>query len=190
MADSIFDPVSNVTLMLCNLAARKGNTPQYPVGKARIENIGNIYFSIMMAVSLIQIAFSCQELTQGWRVDPMGTIILSLLILLLWLQTSIAECQLLIGVIADSDILNVVTYFSMTHHPAICAVDTARAYHAGPRLIVEVDVVMDSHEPWRKSHDISEDSQNNLESLPNVDRAFFHTEYKTSHWPEHAKNIL
>ncbi|KAE8340540.1 hypothetical protein BDV24DRAFT_164271 [Aspergillus arachidicola] len=120
----------------------------------------------------------------------MGTIILSLLILLLWLQTSIAECQLLIGVIADSDILNVVTYFSMTHHPAICAVDTARAYHAGPRLIVEVDVVMDSHEPWRKSHDISEDSQNNLESLPNVDRAFFHTEYKTSHRPEHAKNIL
>ena len=66
MADSVFDPLSNVTLILCNRAAKKGNTPQYPVGKARIENLGNIYFSfIMMAVSLILIAFSCQSLTEG-----------------------------------------------------------------------------------------------------------------------------
>ncbi|KAE8357936.1 hypothetical protein BDV27DRAFT_164060 [Aspergillus caelatus] len=243
MADSIFDPVSNITLILCNRAA-KGNTPQYPVGKARRENTGNIYFSfIMMAVSLILIAFSSQELTQGgesafhlpsdiavsiafgakfalflycwalrnkysqvrilwedhrndlsingfgiltsiggsklkWCIDPMGAIILSLLILLLWLHT------------ADSDILNVVTYISMTHHTAIRAVDTVRAYHAGPRLIVKVDVVMDPHGTLKKYHDISEDLQNKLESLPNLNHAFVHIDYETTHRPEHAKKIL
>ena len=66
MADSIFGPTSYNTLILCNRAAKKGNTPQYPVGKARIEHIGNIYFFIIMyAVSLILIPFSCQELTPG-----------------------------------------------------------------------------------------------------------------------------
>ena len=33
------------------------------------------------------------------------------------------------------------------------------------------------------------DSQNNLETLPNVDRAFVHIDYETTHRPEHAKKI-
>lgn len=255
MADSIFDPLSNVTLILCNRAAKKGNTPQYPVGKARIENLGNIYFSfIMMAVSLILIAFSCQSLTEGgetafhlpsviavtiafgvklglffycwalrnkysqvrilwedhrndlfingfgiltsvggsklkWWIDPMGAIILSVLIFSLWLHTSIGKCKLLIGVSAEPEILNVITYISMTHHTAVQAVDTVRAYHAGPRLIVEVDVVMDPMNTLKRCHDISEDLQDKLESLPNVDRAFVHIDYETTHRPEHAKKL-
>lgn len=255
MADSVFDPLSNVTLILCNRAAKKGNTPQYPVGKARIENLGNIYFSfIMMAVSLILIAFSCQSLTEGgetafhlpsviavtiafgvklglffycwalrnkysqvrilwedhrndlfingfgiltsvggsklkWWIDPMGAIILSVLIFSLWLHTSIGECKLLIGVSAEPEILNVITYISMTHHTAVQAVDTVRAYHAGPHLIVEVDVVMDPMNTLKRCHDISEDLQDKLESLPNVDRAFVHIDYETTHRPEHAKKL-
>ncbi|BAE65689.1 unnamed protein product [Aspergillus oryzae RIB40] len=168
MADSIFDHVSN------------GNTPQYPAGKARIENIGNIYFSfIVMAVSLILIAFSCQELTQGgyiafgkkysqvcilWEDHRNDLFISGFGILtpihwwidpmgLLWLCTSIEECKLLIGV----------------------TVLIFRWNHAGRRLIVEVDVVMDS--------------QNNFETLPNVDRAFVHIDYESTHRPEHAKKI-
>ncbi|KAF9893933.1 hypothetical protein FE257_008904 [Aspergillus nanangensis] len=253
MADSIFDPLSNITLILCNRAAKKGNTHQYPVGKSRIENVGNIYFAfIMMAVSLILIAFSCQELTEGgdtafhlpsviavsvaflvklglfmycwalrnkysqvrilwedhrndlfingfgiltsvggsklkWWIDPMGAIILSLLILCLWLYTSIGECKLLIGVSADSDMLNLITYISMTHHDSIEAVDTVRAYHSGPRLTVEVDVVMDSNTTLKTCHDISEDLQEKLESLPDVERAFVHIDYETTHKPEHSK---
>jgi cation diffusion facilitator family transporter len=252
MADSIFDPLSNVTLILCNRAAKQVNTQKYPAGKARIETVGNVFFSfIMMAVSLILVAFSCQELAEGgdasfhlpavvavavaftvklclflycwalrnkysqirilwedhrndlfingfgiltsvggskieWWIDPMGAIILSLLILSLWLHTAIGEFKLLLGVTAQPDILNMITYVAMTHsEDSIKGIDTVRAYHSGPRLIIEVDVVMDRNERISVCHDVAEELQGKLESLPNVERAFVHIDYETMHKPEH-----
>ncbi|EIT73697.1 hypothetical protein AO1008_04839 [Aspergillus oryzae 100-8] len=138
MADSIFDHVSN------------GNTPQYPAGKARIENIGNIYFSfIVMAVSLILIAFSSFYLPFVIKKYSQ--------VCILW------EDHRNDLFISGFGILTPV------------AVLIFRWNHAGRRLIVEVDVVMDS--------------QNNFETLPNVDRAFVHIDYESTHRPEHAKKI-
>ena len=67
----------------------------------------------------------------------------------------------------------------------ITAIDTVRAYHSGPRMIVEVDVVMDPRESLRSTHDVAEELQTKLESLPNVERAYVHIDYETSHKPEH-----
>lgn len=67
----------------------------------------------------------------------------------------------------------------------IIGIDTVRAYHSGPRIIVEVDVVMDPNETLRASHDVAESLQMKLESLPDVERAYVHTDYETSHKPEH-----
>jgi cation diffusion facilitator family transporter len=256
MADSIFDPLSNVTLIICNRQAKKAVSHKFPVGTSRIETAGNSFFSfIMMAVSLILVAFSCQELAEGgstafylpsviavsvaffvklclfiycfalrnkysqvrilwedhrndlfingfgiltsvggsklkWWIDPMGAIILSLLILGLWLNTSIGEFKLLIGVSADADTLNLITYIAMTHSDHVQAVDTVRAYHCGPRLIIEVDVVMRPYETLKTCHDIAEDLQIKLESLPDVERAFVHVDYETTHQPEHSKKDI
>ncbi|KAL8656709.1 MAG: hypothetical protein Q9210_000050 [Variospora velana] len=73
----------------------------------------------------------------------------------------------------------------MTHSPQILSLDTVRAYHSGPRIIVEVDVVMDPHETLRATHDVAEDLQVKLESLPDVERAYVHIDFETSHKPEH-----
>ncbi len=73
----------------------------------------------------------------------------------------------------------------MTHSPMITAIDTVRAYHSGPRIIVEVDIVMDPGETLRATHDVAEELQTKLESLPNVERAYVHIDYETSHKPEH-----
>jgi divalent metal cation (Fe/Co/Zn/Cd) transporter len=73
----------------------------------------------------------------------------------------------------------------MTHSPMITAIDTVRAYHSGPRLIIEVDVVMDPNETLRATHDVAEELQFKLESLPDVERAYVHIDYETSHKPEH-----
>jgi len=67
----------------------------------------------------------------------------------------------------------------------ISAIDTVRAYYSGPRLVVEVDVVMDANETLRSTHDVAEELQMKLESLPNVERAYVHVDYETSHKPEH-----
>jgi cation diffusion facilitator family transporter len=254
MADALFDPLSNVTLILCNRAVKRVDARKFPSGKARIETAGNIFFCFLMcAVSAIIIVESIRELVIGsveetkkfhlpsviavavafctklglflycwalrnmysqirilwedhrndllingfgvltsiggsklrWWIDPMGAIILSCLIIFLWLRTAYSEFQLLIGVTADTHMLQLITYISMTHSPFVRQIDTVRAYHSGPRLIVEVDIVMSPDESLRATHDVAEELQTKLESLPNVERAYVHVDYETSHAPEH-----
>ncbi|WEW54752.1 hypothetical protein PRK78_000177 [Emydomyces testavorans] len=254
MADSVFDPLSNLTLLLCHKAVKRVDARKFPAGKARIETAGNICFCFLMtAVSFILIAFSARDLSQGnaeetlkfhlpsviavsiafatklllfmycwtlrnqysqirilwqdhrndllingfgiltsvggsklrWWIDPMGALILSVLISILWLRTAYSEFQLLIGVTADTEMQQLITYISMTHSPLICAIDTVRAYTSGPRLVVEVDIVMDPMASLRATHDVAEELQIKLESLPDVERAFVHVDYETTHKPEH-----
>ncbi|KAJ9616821.1 hypothetical protein H2200_000540 [Cladophialophora chaetospira] len=254
MADAIFDPMSNITLILSNKAVKKVDARKFPAGRARIETAGNIVFCFLMtAVSFILIAFSVRELVEGsaeatktfhlpsviavsvafctklglflycwalrnqysqvrilwedhrndlfingfgvltsvggsklrWWIDPAGAIVLSVLISVLWLHTASSEFQLLIGISADTETQQLITYVSMTHSDRIRQIDTVRAWHSGPRLVVEVDVVMDPDESLRVSHDIAEDLQMKLESLPNVERAYVHVDYEFEHRPEH-----
>ncbi|KAB8237263.1 hypothetical protein ETB97_001031 [Aspergillus alliaceus] len=254
MADAVFDPMSNLTLLLCNKAVNRVDPRKFPAGKARIETAGNICFCFLMtAVSFILIAFSIRELAEGsesetgafhlpsvvavvvafctkfalfvycfalrnqvsqirilwedhrndllingfgiltsvggsklrWWIDPMGAIILSALISCLWLHTAYHEFQLLIGVTADTKMQQLITYISMTHSPFITAIDTVRAYTSGPRLLVEVDIVMDPNDTLRATHDVAEELQMKLESLPDVERAYVHVDYETTHKPEH-----
>lgn len=255
MADAIFDPCSNLTLILCNRAVRHVDPRRFPSGKARIETAGNIAFCFLMtSVSFILIVQSALDIARGnggnphgsfhlpsviavgiafitklclfmycwalrnkysqirilwedhrndlfingfglltsvggsklrWWIDPLGAIVLSILIACLWLRTAYSEFQLLIGVSADTSFLQHITYISMTHSPLIVSLDTVRAWHSGPRLIVEVDVVMEKDMSLKETHDIAEELQMKLESLPDVERSYVHVDYETTHAPEH-----
>ena len=66
MADALFDPLSNVTLILSNRAVNSVDPRKFPSGKARIETAGNIVFCFLMfAVSAILIVVSARQLAQG-----------------------------------------------------------------------------------------------------------------------------
>ncbi|KAG0262408.1 hypothetical protein BG011_010205 [Mortierella polycephala] len=123
----------------------------------------------------------------SWWVDPAGAILVSLIILRSWVWTAYEQVQLIVGKTADPAFLKKLTYIALTHHRKILQVDTCTAYHAGNNLFVEVDVVMAPDTPLIESHDISESLQIKLEALPNVERAFVHVDYETSHAPEHRK---
>lgn len=71
----------------------------------------------------------------------------------------------------------------MTHSPLIERIDTVRAYYSGPRLVAEVDIVIDRNERLEVAHDIAEELQVKLEKLPSIERAFVHIDYETSHKP-------
>lgn len=270
MADSLFDPLSNLTLILCNRAVKRVDGRKFPSGKARIETAGNIFFCfLMITVSIVIIVESIRTVAEHkgnevndfflpsviavaiafatkfslflycwairnkysqvrilwedhrndlfingfgiltsvggsklkWWLDPLGAMLLSSLIIFLWSRTAYSEFQLLIGVTADTNMLQLITYIcesaprpsgvvvltflAMTHSPHVRQIDTVRAYHSGPRLIVEVDIVMDPEETLRATHDIAEELQMKLESLPNVERAYVHVDYETDHAPEH-----
>lgn len=186
MADAIFDPMSNLTLLLCNKAVNRVDPRKFPAGKARIETAGNICFCFLMtAVSFIIIAFSIREIAEGsntlladfhlssiiavsvafftklglfiycfalrnqvsqirilwedhrndliingmgvmtsilgskvrWWLDPMGAIILSVLVSGLWLHSAYGEFQLLVGVTADTKMQQLITYICMFFSP-------------------------------------------------------------------------
>ncbi|USP74777.1 uncharacterized protein yc1106_02051 [Curvularia clavata] len=274
MADSLFDPLSNLTLILCNRAVARVDARKFPSGKARIETAGNLCFcALMITVSVVIIVESIRTVAEHsgpetndfylpsviavsiafatkfslflycwalrnkysqvrilwedhrndlfingfgvltsvggsklkWWIDPMGAMILSVLIIFLWSRTAYSEFQLLIGVTADTNMLQHITYIcaffsfpplgfpsamltyrlAMTHSPTILQIDTVRAYHSGPRLIVEVDIVMDPDATLRATHDVAEELQMKLESLPDVERAYVHVDYETDHRPEH-----
>ncbi|KAG8159236.1 hypothetical protein KVR01_010897 [Diaporthe batatas] len=255
MADAIFDPLSNVTLIFANRAVRRVDPARFPSGKARLETVGNITFCFLMtAVSFILIAFSARELADRegeagvnrfhlpsviavsvafatklalflytwalkdrysqililwqdhrndllingfgiltsvggskliWWIDPAGAIVISVIISFAWLRTAFTEFLLLVGVVASVETQQLITYVCCTHSPAIRQIDTVRVYHSGPRLIAEVDVVMDPNESLQETHDVAEDLQFKLESLPDVERAYVHVDYETDHKPEH-----
>jgi len=122
----------------------------------------------------------------GW-VDPVGCIVIALIIMRSWVSTLIENIQLIVGKSADVAFLQRATYIALTH-PGVQAVDTCRAYYAGNNLFVEVDIVLPPEMPLRETHDIGEALQIKLESLPSVERAFVHVDYESSHKPEHSKN--
>ncbi|TKA30935.1 hypothetical protein B0A54_14543 [Friedmanniomyces endolithicus] len=160
MADAIFDPCSQIRILW--------------------EDHRNDLF-----INGVGLLTSVGGSKLRWWIDPMGAIILSVLISFLWMRTAWSEFKLLVGVSADADFLRFVTYVSMTHSPLIVSLDTVRAWHSGPRLIVEVDVVVAPAMSVQESHDVAEALQVKLESLPDVERCYVHIDYETSHAPEH-----
>jgi len=48
---------------------------------------------------------------------------------------------------------------------------------------VEVDIVMDGNTSLWKAHDISQQLQDKIEDLPNVERAFVHVDHEWTHVP-------
>ena len=52
-----------------------------------------------------------------------------------------------------------------------------RAYHFGPRFLVELEIVMHPDTPLRESHDCGILLQHKIEALPAVERAFVHIDY-------------
>ncbi|KIJ66447.1 hypothetical protein HYDPIDRAFT_129314 [Hydnomerulius pinastri MD-312] len=124
-----------------------------------------------------------------WWLDPVGAILIATGVIIAWVKTVYEQFGLLAGKSAPHEFIQLVIYKAMTFSEEIDKIDTVRAYHSGPDYFVEVDIVMDASTPLWKAHDISQQLQDKLEVLPNVERAFVHVDHETTHAPEHRKMI-
>ncbi|WYZ37786.1 hypothetical protein EsH8_II_001292 [Colletotrichum jinshuiense] len=116
-----------------------------------------------------------------WYLDPIGAICIALLILFSWVSNAFDQVWLLVGKSAPREFVAKLVYMSMTHDTRILKVDTCRAYHAGQRYYVEIDIVMDESTPLRISHDVSQELQRKVEGLSDVERAFVHVDWEDVH---------
>ncbi|KAK7748417.1 hypothetical protein SLS62_008573 [Diatrype stigma] len=141
-----------------------------------IFNIGSILFPIVGFYAKI------------WWMDALGGLLLSLVVIFNWSQTSLEHIKNLSGFSATADQRNIqVLYLTMRFAKTIRQIQGLQAYHAGDKLIVECDIVLDASTTLRDSHDLSESLSYVLESVPVVDRAFVHTDYATYNLPTHMK---
>jgi cation diffusion facilitator family transporter len=122
-----------------------------------------------------------------WYLDPMGAMIIGLGVIIAWGRTIYKQFELLAGKAAPHEFLQLLIYNAATFSEDIEKIDTVRAYHSGPDYFVEIDIVMDANTPLWKAHDLSQQLQDKIEVLPNVERAFVHVDHETTHAPEHRK---
>ncbi|KAL9009433.1 MAG: hypothetical protein Q9173_005541 [Seirophora scorigena] len=124
---------------------------------------------------------------QIWWLDALGGLALSLYVILNWSRTTATHIQHLTGAAADPVDRNILLYLTMRFARTIKTIQGIQAYHAGDKLNVEVDVVLDENMTLRDSHDLGESLQYVLESVPSVDRAFVHLDYSDWNLPSHMQ---
>lgn len=122
-----------------------------------------------------------------WWLDPLGGILLSFYVIVNWSRTSASHIRNLTGAAATADERNVLLYLTMRFAKTIKQIQGLQAYHAGDKLNVEVDIVLDEGTNLRDSHDLGESLQYVLESVPYVDRAFVHQDYAGWNLPSHMQ---
>jgi cation diffusion facilitator family transporter len=129
-----------------------------------------------------------------WWVDPVGAMVIAILIIKSWsavafgkMKSDLENIEYIVGVTANSSFLNKCVYVALTHDPRILLIDTVKAYHSGEGLFVEVDIVLPRDMRLDEAHDVGESLQVKLEEMPEVDRAFVHLDYEVDHKPEHFK---
>jgi cation diffusion facilitator family transporter len=94
-----------------------------------------------------------------WWLDPLGGILLSCYVIFSWSQTTAVHIRNLSGQAATADERNVLLYLTMRFAKTIKKIQGLQAYHAGDRLNVEVDIVVDENMKLRDSHDLGESLQ-------------------------------
>ena len=124
---------------------------------------------------------------QVWWLDALGGLMLSLYVIVNWSRTSTTHIQHLTGAAAPAADRNILLYLTMRFARTIRGIQGLQAYHAGDKLNVEVDVVLDEAISLRDSHDLGESLQYVLESVPTVDRAFVHLDYARWNLPNHMQ---
>ncbi|CAK9237560.1 unnamed protein product [Sphagnum troendelagicum] len=121
-----------------------------------------------------------------WWIDAVGAMVLALYTITNWGKSVIENAASLVGQAAPPELVAKVTYMAVNHHPKIRKLDTVRAFLLGGLYFVEVDIELPEDMSLREAHDIGESLQNKLEALTEVERAYVHLDYESTHRPEHT----
>ncbi len=117
-------------------------------------------------------------------VDPISAIGISIYIMSEWWDTAKEQANMLVGKAASEEFLKDVRLLAERHHPEM-QIDLIRAYHFGPKYLVELEVVLPPHMTLETTHDIGMTLQHKVEAFEEVERAFVHIDYMERDYDEH-----
>lgn len=120
-----------------------------------------------------------------WFLDPVGAILISIYIIYSWYMTGKEQIEHLTGKSAPEEFIEELIELANDFDDR-CTVDTIRAYHFGPKFLVELEIVMDASTLLMESHDLGMDLQYEIEGREEVERCFVHIDYQARDYDEHV----
>jgi cation diffusion facilitator family transporter len=135
-------------------------------------------------VAAVALVFAARD-RQLWFLDPIGAIVISLYIIYSWFTTGKEQIEHLTGKSAPEEFIEELVDLANGFDERI-TVDTVRAYHFGPKFLVEIEIVMDASTLLFESHDVGMELQYEIEGREEVERCFVHIDYQTRPYDEHV----
>lgn len=90
-----------------------------------------------------------------WWLDALGGLLLSFVVIINWSHSASEHIKNLCGFSATADQRNILLYLTMRFAKTIRQIQGLQAYHAGDKLNVEVDIVLDASTSLKDSHDLA-----------------------------------
>lgn len=163
------------------VAARTQNVTVAAVAQDNLNDV--------LSNSLALAAYGATQIRASfWLSDPIGAIVISLYIIVSWTRTGLEQVQMIVGRTADAPFLDVVREMAETHDPT-ATLDVVRAYHFGPKFLVEIELVMPPDTTLRESHDLGIRLQHKIEALDAVERCFVHIDYQLRDVDDHDPSV-
>ncbi|CAF1636189.1 unnamed protein product, partial [Didymodactylos carnosus] len=122
--------------------------------------------------------------------DPVGAIVISVYIIIAWILQANRQVRHLSGLVAEHAFVQRLIYYIYNTSPNITKIDSVNAYHFGTGYLAEVDVVLPPDMELQEAHDIGAELQIRLEKIDEVDRAYVHLDYNTTHYPAIEHKVL
>jgi len=158
-------------------------------GNVSLEALALDNFNDILSNAAALVFASLTRLEQAtWWMDPIGAVAISCYIIRSWCLTALEQVNMLVGKQADPDFIGSVRDLAERHDPH-AELRGVRAYHFGPKLIVEIELVMAKMTPLQVSHDVGVSLQDSIERLDECERCFVHIDYKHREHDLHDTNV-
>ena len=152
-----------------------------------LDALAQDHFNDALSNSVAAIALFCAlRNAKLWYLDPIGAILISVYILYSWFAMGREQIQQLIGKSAPPEFIEELTEIARVFDERILEVDVVRAYHFGPKFLVEMEIVMSKTTLLAESHDVGMELQYEIEAREEVERCFVHIDYEQRPYDEHV----
>jgi cation diffusion facilitator family transporter len=151
-----------------------------------LEALAQDHWNDALSNGVAAIALVCALKSPSlWFLDPLGAILISLYIIHSWYSTGKEQIEQLTGKSAPEDFIDELLEIA-TNFDDRMMVDVCRAYHFGPKFLVELEVVLPKNTLLFESHDLGMELQYSIESREEVERCFVHIDYESRPYDEHV----
>jgi len=166
-------------LIICNYASR--GTKDSTMAALALDHLNDALSNGVAAIALLA-ALTNPSL---WFIDPVGAILISLYIIWSWWNSGKEQIDQLMGFVAPEEFIQELREIASSFDSRL-EVDVCRAYHFGPKFLVELEVILPRDMVLQESHDLGMDLQYEIESREEVERCFVHIDYEARPYDEHV----